>query len=213
MRKCGLVTLDCVGLRYPGTWAILIASKAAHIDCLIVIQLKEEPRTRGGPALGSEVFDMRGVASMVVSEQRVLPDRRALSWRSIAHGCWRPRRRQARRPYDDGRTYIDWHRPHLLFVSVGILLLCSADAALTLKLLSLGAREVNPLMEKLVATDIQAFVSTKMSLTGIGLVLLVALANLRLWRFMRVGQALYVVLAGYLILVGYEVLLLHIAPY
>jgi len=44
----------------------------------------------------------------------------------------------------------DWFHPQWLAVGMLILLLCSADALLTLTLISHGAVEVNPLMAPLV---------------------------------------------------------------
>ena len=136
-------------------------------------------------------------------------DRRRRRWWSVLYGGFRPRRRGARRLGEDARSFaLDWHASHLLFVAIAILLLCAGDAFLTLKLLSAGALEVNPLMALVVDGDVAVFTACKTALTGIGVVLLVALARYRFMRRIRVEFALYAVLCGYLALVAYEFWLL-----
>ncbi len=91
------------------------------------------------------------------------------------------------------------------------MLLCGADAALTLQLLSTGAQEVNPVMALLLESyNTQTFIATKMGATGMGLVVLVALENFRLKWGLQVRQALYFFLGAYLLLVIYELYLLHL---
>ncbi|HEV7609596.1 MAG TPA: DUF5658 family protein [Steroidobacteraceae bacterium] len=105
----------------------------------------------------------------------------------------------------------DWFHPQWLAVSVTILLLCSADAILTLTLIAHGAVEVNPLMDPLVRSSGQLFAFWKIGLTAMGVTFLTLLARLRFWGN-TVGTILYVVLAGYAVLVGYEVFLLRNIP-
>ena len=104
--------------------------------------------------------------------------------------------------------FVDWHDSHLLGVALGILLLCSIDAFMTLTLLSYGASEFNPVMAELLYHDIAVFAVVKMALTGVGVLTLVALSRCRLFGRVRVVYGLYVTLAGYLALVAYEYLLL-----
>ena len=51
----------------------------------------------------------------------------------------------------------DWFHPQWLAVGILILLLCGADALLTLTLISRGAVEVNPVMDPLVRGSGQSF--------------------------------------------------------
>ena len=92
-----------------------------------------------------------------------------------------------------------------------ILLLCGADAILTLTLIAGGATEINPFMAPLVGGSGHAFVLWKFGLTAAGVVLLTVLARL---RFMgrAVGVILYIVLGLYVILIGYELFLLRNIP-
>jgi hypothetical protein len=99
---------------------------------------------------------------------------------------------------------IDWHEPYLLALAVTILLLNVVDAFLTLTLLTSGASEANPFVAFILNSHPQLFALTKMGLTGGGVLILVAVARIRLFNVMRVGTLLHAVLAGYVTLIGYE---------
>jgi hypothetical protein len=128
------------------------------------------------------------------------------------YGLWRGhvmRRRQGpRRRKDRYLAVVDWHHPQWLGVAMLIVILSVADALLTLKLLSLGATEANPFMAPLVGGSGRGFAFWKLGLTISGVVVLTALARLHLFGRLRVGAALYAVLATYIILVAYELWLL-----
>jgi hypothetical protein len=94
---------------------------------------------------------------------------------------------------------------------MGILLLCAADALLTLTLVSHGATEINPLMDPLVGGSGHGFAYWKIGLTAMGVLVLTLLARVRLWG-RGVGTILYVVLGGYAALVAYELFLLRNIP-
>ncbi len=142
-------------------------------------------------------------------ERRATGDRRLRRWWSVFYGGVRPRRRVLPRRTTDSRFHsLDWHEPHLLAVSIGILLLSVADAFMTLVLLQGGAVEVNPLMASMVYKSVAMFAAAKLGLTGFGVLTLVLLARQRLLRVVRVDAAMYVLLAGYLWLIGYELRLL-----
>ena len=105
----------------------------------------------------------------------------------------------------------DWFHPQWLALTIGILLLCFLDAIFTLTLISNGASEINPLMERLVQGSGHDFAYWKFGLTAMGVMTLTLLARLRFWG-KAVGTVLYVVLLGYLVLVGYELFLLRNIP-
>jgi hypothetical protein len=132
------------------------------------------------------------------------PDRRARLWFGVLYGGFRPRRRAGRREDDHIRPIIDWHDPALLTSAILILVLCAADAALTLHLLSTGAREENPVMALLVYGDARRFVVAKLALTGAGVLALVALARFRVFRGLRAGAIVHSLLVAYLLLITYE---------
>ena len=103
----------------------------------------------------------------------------------------------------------DWFQPQWLATTIIILILSSADAVLTLELISRGATEINPFMEPLVRGSGRSFALWKLGLTSIGVVVLTMAARLRVLGRIVVGSLLYVILGGYLVLVGYEISLLR----
>jgi hypothetical protein len=143
-------------------------------------------------------------------ERRERRDRRKGTLRSLVHGSFSPRRRGPRRDDDLSFTAVDWHHPQWLAVAMLTLLLCSADALLTLTLLAHGAVEANPFMEPLVGGSPLTFTLVKMGLTSSGIVTLILLARVRILRRIPVSFLLYAVLFGYAALVGYEFWLLGV---
>ena len=99
---------------------------------------------------------------------------------------------------------VDWHEPYLLGLAVTILLLNVVDAFLTLTLLTSGADEANPFVAFILKAHPHLFALTKIGLTGVGVLILVAVARIRLFNVMRVGSLLHAVLAGYITLIAYE---------
>ena len=105
----------------------------------------------------------------------------------------------------------DWFHPQWLAVAVVVLLLSTADAFLTLVLLSHGASEVNPLMKPLVSGSGHSFAFWKIGLTATSVVVLTILARLRVWG-QAVGTILYAAMGLYMLLVAYELFLLRNIP-
>lgn len=143
-------------------------------------------------------------------DRRTGTDRRHFGLRTLLGGGLRARRRRGRRASDHALPIVDWHDPHLLAVSMTILLLCSADAWLTLLLLTRGATEANPFMATLIEHDLVVFTGAKMLLTGLGVALLVVLARVRVAGPLRAWHLLYLVVAGYAGLVAYELRMLAV---
>jgi hypothetical protein len=142
-------------------------------------------------------------------ERRGAADRRRRALWSICYGSFNPRRRTPPRRLDDSRFHsLDWHSAHLLAVTIGILLLCVADAFLTLVLLQGGAAEVNPIMALLLYRSVAAFAALKLGMTGASTISMVILARYRFMRLLRVEWVLYGVLIAYICLIGYEIWLL-----
>ena len=149
-------------------------------------------------------------ASPSTYERRSAADRRRRVWWSVCYGSFNPRRRTPPRRLEESRFHsLDWHSAHLLAVAIGILLLCVADAFLTLVLLQGGAAEVNPVMALLLCRSVAAFAVLKLAMTGAGTVSMVILARYRFMRLLRVEWALYGVLIGYATLIGYEIWMLE----
>jgi Domain of unknown function (DUF5658) len=143
------------------------------------------------------------------AERRRSPDRRKRRLHALLYGSFHPRRRSQRREGNASFRDLDWHHPQWLVVAMLIVLLSSADAALTLTLIEQGAYEVNPLMAPLVHASPLLFTSVKIMLTAGGVVLLTLLARMRVFGRIPVSLVLYLVLAGYTTLVLYEVRLLQ----
>jgi hypothetical protein len=143
------------------------------------------------------------LADAPVTERRRGPDRRRITLQSFLRGGFTPRRRSGRRA-DEQHLPIDWHEPYLLFLSLMILLLSVADAFLTLTLIMGGATEANPFLAFILRDHPHLFAIVKMSLTGMGVLVLVAVARTRVFRIMRAGLVLQGVFVAYVALIAYE---------
>jgi hypothetical protein len=143
------------------------------------------------------------------ANRRTPADRRKRTFRSLLQGSLSPRRRGPRRDTDRSITAVDWHHPQWLAVAMLTLLLCTADALLTLTLLERGANEANPFMEPLVGGSALVFAMVKMGLTSGGIIVLILLARMRVFGRVPVSFILYMVLVAYTALVGYELWLLE----
>lgn len=141
-------------------------------------------------------------------EYRSRPDRRTFSWRTVVVGFARSRRRSARRSAEGESLFSDWHHPWLFFLAIGIMLLSSADALMTLTLMQLGANEANPLMHRAMEQSMASFAAIKMALTAVGVLALVFLARAKLLNLFRAGAILTAVFLMYACLICYELVML-----
>lgn len=139
----------------------------------------------------------------LVAERRRGYDRRRLTLRSFIQGGFTPRRRTSRR-HEESHAVLDWHEPHLLFLSIMILLLSVTDAFLTLTLLMHGAEEANPILAFVLEEMPEFFAVIKMLFTGIGVLVLVAMARATVFRIIRVSMVMHWCFAAYLLLIAYE---------
>jgi hypothetical protein len=161
-----------------------------------------EPPNKGAAA------QLQGIIAAVPSagdDRRERHDRRRRVWWSVVYGSFNPRRRRpSRRLLEDRYHSLDWHDAHLLAVAIGILLLSMADALMTVRLLGVGADEVNPIMAAVVYRSAAVFATVKMTLTGLGVIVMVMLARYRFMRMVRVDVVMYAVLVAYSALLAYE---------
>ena len=67
-----------------------------------------------------------------------------------------------------------------------------------------GTGEANPVLAYVLDQHPKLFAATKMSMTGVGVLVLVAIARARIFNVMRVGTLLHIVLVGYATLILYE---------
>ena len=93
-------------------------------------------------------------------------------------------------------------------MSVGIMILSSLDAFLTLRLIDRGATEANPFMATLMGEGTMAFAASKMFLTGLSVLILVFLAKAQIFNRFRTGLTLTVIFASYSCLICYEFVML-----
>jgi len=128
-------------------------------------------------------------------------------WGALTHH----RRRKPRREDDHLNSYTDWYGHWPLAATFTIILLCFADAFLTMVLLSKGAVELNGLMDYLIQKDIQLFTIVKMTVTGAALIVLVLHFNFRVYKYIAVRYLIYGLVPIYSLLVFCELrLLAHI---
>lgn len=142
--------------------------------------------------------------SDAIAERRAERDRRSFGWQTVVHGFVRSRRHVHRRGEDEDIHFIDWHHPWLFFLAVGTMLLSCADAVLTLILLENGMVEANPFMAGAMQMSTVAFITSKMALTGIGILALVFLAKAHFLNRIRTGLFLTLMFTLYACLVCYE---------
>jgi hypothetical protein len=155
-----------------------------------------------GPVAGDN-----SLATDVIAERRNRLDRRDGALRAFLYGNFRPRRRQHRRGTDDHLFLIDWYEPRVLYLTLGVLLLSCTDALFTLNLLPLGATEANFVMASILEQGIPGFVASKISLTAISLVLLVAVVRRKFYRSLSVEHLLKFFFVGYFLVICYEIYL------
>ena len=84
------------------------------------------------------------------------------------------------------------------------MLLSCADAFLTLQLINLGMIEVNPVMKAIMDQGTLLFTSTKLTMTGVGILILVFLAKAKFLNRYRTGAFLTLLFSFYACLVCYE---------
>jgi len=124
------------------------------------------------------------------------------------------RRLSERRISEKGKPeYVDHYAGHLMLCAVAILLLGALDAFFTLNILARGGEELNWVMAQLIEDSAQKFVSFKLALTSMALILLIIHHNVRLTEKIRVWHIKYLILSGYTVLIGYELYLLNLAGF
>jgi Domain of unknown function (DUF5658) len=119
-------------------------------------------------------------------------------------GNLKRRRRKPSLPNDTNIAAVDWHAAHWLGAAVVVLMLSIADAVLTLQLIGHGATEANPFMAPLIIGSTKSFAYWKLGLTCAGVVVLAALARVRIFGLIPAGAILYLAALGYGALVIYE---------
>jgi hypothetical protein len=135
-------------------------------------------------------------------------DRRNPSLKTLLGALRHQRRRESRRENDHLDSYTDWYGHGPFAATLIIILLCFADAFLTIVLLSKGAVELNGLMDWLIQKDVHTFAVVKMTMTGLALIVLVMHFNFRVYRVVAVRYLLYALVPLYSLLIFHELTML-----
>ena len=147
-----------------------------------------------------------------MAERRTNPDRRRNHVKAFTTQFVKPRRsNESRRESDTHGFHVDFHEPRLMLVVVATLSLCIVDVYATLTLLQRGGEELNPIMRKLIETDVWLFFVFKYVITAAGLFILLSYKNFRVYKNFSGLHSLYSVLIVYVLLVIYEIRLLILA--
>ena len=109
---------------------------------------------------------------------------------------------------DHLNSYTDWYGHWTLAATLIIIMLCFADAFLTIVLLSKGAVELNVLMDYLIQKDVHLFTVVKMSVTGTALIILVLHFNFRIYKFIAVRYLVYALVPLYSLLIFHQLTML-----
>ena len=139
--------------------------------------------------------------------QRLL-DRRQPSLKTLLGSLTHSRRRDSRREDDHIDSYTDWYGHWPFAAALIIILLCFADAFLTIVLLSKGAVELNTLMDWFIQKDTYMFAVVKMSMTGVALIVLVMHFNFRIYKYIAVRYLIYALVPLYSLLIFPELRML-----
>jgi hypothetical protein len=142
------------------------------------------------------------------TERRRGIDRRRVRLSAYLYGSLHPRRRGGRRAADRQYPIVDWHPARIFGAATLILLLCAADAVLTVVLMTHGAIEANPVMAMILPKGLGWFAAAKLAMTSLGCLVLVACSRMRLFRSVPGELMLYGVAAVYIALIVYELRLL-----
>ena len=133
-------------------------------------------------------------------------ERRALSWKTMVFGYTRSRRTAVRRFGEPESLFGDWYHPWLFLLSLGIMLMSCLDAFLTLQLLGLGMIEANPVMAAAMVYGTEAFVISKLAVTGFAIMTLVFFSRVHFFSYVRTGLFLTLFFCLYCCLICYELL-------
>ena len=144
-------------------------------------------------------------------DQRTPSDRRQTPTSPWAAFPPAGQRMACRRASEHGRPYFVDRFSSAMFVVIVMLMIASiVDAILTIQLIDAGAREINPLMDRLLDYGILPFLLGKYMLTVAGLPLLLIFKNHYLFGTpVRVGYLIPMAVAMYLVLIGYQLALMH----
>lgn len=120
------------------------------------------------------------------------------------------RRKSVRRNTGRSATthhYLDHYDARLFIPSLIILVLCMIDAHITLKLLAMGATELNVVMRLAIEKGVIIFLVTKYAMTATSVIFLVIHHQFRIFNILQVRHIIYGYAWLYIALLTYEITL------
>jgi hypothetical protein len=143
-------------------------------------------------------------------EQRTRTDRRRKPTSFWDVFRLRGRRSHARRAEEHRRPhFVEQFSPILLTLGLMLLVATLVDGIMTIHLMTAGARELNPLMDRFLSIDVKVFLLGKYVLTAVGLLFFVLFKNFYFARRIRIGHFIPVVVALYAMLIVYQIVLMY----
>jgi len=139
---------------------------------------------------------------------RDTPDRRSFTLATALKSIFQARRKTHRRLDESHNAQRDWYHPLLFVQVIGIAMMSVADAFFTLKLISAGAIETNPVMDYFLSISVSVFVVAKMLLTCCCVVLLTASSSYLFLNRFLISRFITICFIGYVVLISYELLLI-----
>ena len=114
-------------------------------------------------------------------------------------------RTQHRRNTDQKKfMYLDRYEPHLLLISIFVILCSLTDAFLTLEILGSGGVELNYFADILIGLGLYGFIFSKYLITALGMVVLVLHKHYQVFFGLQVRHAIYGIVFIYTTLILYE---------
>jgi len=113
-----------------------------------------------------------------------------------------------RRVGDRRHAITDRVEPAVAFLAIALMVMSLLDSVFTLTIIANGGRELNPVMDAFLRHSVALFTSTKMLMTAIPAVILVATANLLVFGKIRARSLLAAAVGLYIGLMFYELMLL-----
>jgi hypothetical protein len=139
---------------------------------------------------------------------RSTTDRRRVSLGGLIYGAWRGRRVEERRAGTPA-GYVDRYPTSIFLAAVALFLLAICDAFGTLVLLAHGAHEANPVMDALLRVKPDWFVSVKLTITALGVLVLVLHKNFSVLGGVSTVKILYGLVGIYGCLIAYQSVLIR----
>ena len=149
-----------------------------------------------------------GMNTSITENRRAANERRHYGLQTLKQTLTNPRRVNPRRKPDRVYPIMDRLDSGAVTLAIALMILSIMDSIFTLSILSQGGTEVNPVMNVLLNESILGFTIAKMLLTAIPALLLVATANVVIFKRWRIRSLLAAMVGLYMGLICYELLLL-----